>query len=468
MSDTNSLVWGPTFEEMLHPDKVEPHFRLRGRQVRELDPLDKANLFNICWRNVEGAIRHEVLPRELTGVDANIVVLCAREFPSGSHKVGAAYSVLVERQLSGEVVPWKQRLLWPSTGNYGIGGAWVGGRMGYRSLVVLPQGMSPERFRLLESYGAEVVKTPGGESNVREIYEAVRQLKASDPEGLCVLNQFDSMGNYRFNNNVTGNTLVELAAELRAQGIGGGQIDAFCSAMGSAGTIAAGDRLKQVWPEARVVGLEPIQCSTLYNAGYGSHEIQGIGDNHVTWIHNVWNMDAIACVDDQECLKGLQVLAEEAGWKAMTRHFAVPEAAVRRLSTLFGISGVCNVLGAIKIAKFYQLDRRSVVATIATDGLDRYLSVVCNLDQKYGRMDEAEAMSRVASIFHGQRTDWIKEGTLDMRRQWHNLKYYTWVEQQGKSVAELDAQRDPEWWLREQARVAEIDAALRQARAASY
>lgn len=462
MALKGKAILGPTFEEMLHPEKMDPAVRKLALEKRISDPLDPINLFNITWRDPSGQIYHEVLPKELTGVPAPIVVLYARDFPSGSHKVGAAYSVLIEKQLFGEVDPSVHTLVWPSTGNYGIGGAYVGCRMGFKSIVVLPQGMSKERFQQIEAYGATVIRTPGSESNVKEIYDKTWELR-QDPQ-IRILNQFEVMGNYRFHYHVTGNTIAELAGELAKKGIGNGRIAAYCSAMGSAGTIAAGDRLKQIWPDHKIVGLEPVQCPTLYNNGYGSHDIQGIGDKHVTWIHNVLNMDAIACLDDIECKKGLQLLTEAAGWKAMASRFGVPEAATRRLATIFGISGVCNVLGAIKTAKLYDLGANDVVVTICTDAMDRYHSVMADMTATYGKMDETEAAVRLAGIFHGQRTDWFCEGTREARKSWHNLKYYTWVEQQGKSVEELNAQADPEWWLAEQAKVGAIDRKLRATR----
>ncbi len=457
-----SLILGPTFEEMLHPHKIAPDTRAQALEMRVKDPLDPINLFNITWRDGNHQIYYEVLPRELTGVEAPIVVLYSKEFPTGSHKVGAAYSVLVDMETAGEVDPRRHTLVWPSTGNYGIGGAWVGCRMGFRSIVVLPEEMSQERFDRIRSYGAEIIATPGCESNVKEIYDKTWELRRSDPN-VRILNQFEVMGNYRFHYYVTGNTIVELADLLKAQGIGDGRIAAFCSAMGSAGTIAAGDRLKQVWPEHKIVGLEPIQCPTLYNNGYGGHDIQGIGDKHVTWIHHVTNMDAIMCLDDIECKKGLQLLVEEPGIQLLI-DLGVPEAKARQMATIFGISGVCNVLGAIKTAKFYGLGRNDVIVTICTDAIDRYHSVMAQMTQKYGKMDRVAAAIRLESIFYGQKTDWIREGTTEMRRQWHNLKYYTWVEQQGKTVEELNAQLDPEWWLNEQAKVADIDRRILAAR----
>lgn len=453
------MITGPTFEEMLHPEKIAPDIRQRALAARQANPLDPVNLFNITWRDANNEIYHVVLPRELTGVDANIVVIYGKEFPSGSHKVGAAYSVLLEMELFGEVDPTKHTLVWPSTGNYGIGGAWVGGRMGCQSLVVLPAGMSRERFERIESYGARVNKTVGSESNVKEIYDETHRLRNSDPN-IRILNQFEVMGNYRFHYYVTGNTVVELADELQKRGIGKGKISAYVSAMGSAGTIAAGDRLKQVWPDHKIVGLEPIQCPTLYNNGYGAHDIQGIGDKHVTWIHNVLNMDAMMCIDDIECKKVLQVLYEEVGRAALVKRYKVDAKMVEQLSGLFGISGICNVLGAIKAARYFKLGKDDVIVTVATDAIDRYPSVMDSMAECYGRVDEAETVGRVESILKGQRTDWILPGSPDARERWHNLKYYTWVEQQGKTVGELDAQRDPQWWLVHQRRVQEIDSRL--------
>ncbi len=454
MSGKTTAILGPTFEEMLHPNKIDPKVRAQAVKALKDDPLNPINLYNITWRGADDQIKYEVLPKQLTGVDAPIVVLYGRDFPTGAHKVGAAYSVLVEKILFGEVDPAKNTVVWPSTGNYGIGGAWVGGRVGTKSIVVLPQGMSKERFQMIESFGASIIKTVGSESNVKEIYDKTHEL-ALDPN-TRILNQFEVMGNYRFHYHVTGNTIVELAAVLKQQGIGDGTIAAYCSAMGSAGTIAAGDRLKQAFPDHRIVGLEPTQCPTLYNNGYGSHDIQGIGDKHVTWIHNVMNMDAIMCLDDIECKKGLQLLTEESGMQLLKDH-GVPAAKVKQLSTIFGISGVCNVLGAIKTAKHYGFGQNDVVVTICTDAIDRYHSVMEEMSQTYGKMDRAEALARLDSIFLGQKTDWIHEGTMDMRKQWHNLKYYTWVEQQGKSVEELNEQMHQDWWIKHQQMVGEID-----------
>ena len=464
MSAVRRLITGPTFEEMLHPQLIDPAVRAKAHEARTSAPLDSINLYNISWRDINNQVYHFVLPRELTGVDTPIVVLYGARFPSGSHKVGATYSVLLEKELSGEVDPWQHTLVWPSTGNYGIGGAYVAGRMGCKSVVILPEEMSQERFDMIERYGAQVIKTPGCESNVKEIYDKTHELSAADPN-VRILNQFEVMGNYRFHYYVTGNTIIELARELAEQGIGSGHVSAYVSAMGSAGTIAAGDRLKQEWHDHRIVGLEPIQCPTLALNGYGGHDIQGIGDKHVTWIHNVLNMDAVICIDDIECKLGLQIFADEGGRRALVERFGLDPALVELLSHSMGISSICNIFGAIKAVKHYGFGPDDLVVTIATDGMDRYPSVMDAMRRQYGVVDEIECVARVRSLFHGLKTDWIFDGTADNRQRWHNLKYYTWVEQQGKTVEELDAQRDPAWWEAEQRLVTEIDCKLQDYRA---
>jgi cysteine synthase len=440
------MILGPTFAEMRDPSSLprDLHERALAARARPLDPL---NLYNIGWKT-DGEVPHTVLPEALTGVRAPIIVLAARRFPTGSHKVGPAYAVLVEKQLGGECAPGRDTLVFPSTGNYGIGGAWVGPRMGYRSLVVLPEEMSAERFEKIRGYGAEVVATPGSESNVKEIYDKVRELRAGPHNR--VLNQFEEFGNYRFHHHCTGAAAEEV---VRASGLG---LGAFVSAMGSAGTIAAGEWLKARFPGACTVAVEPVQCPTLYNAGFGAHRIEGIGDKHVTWIHNVWATDMLVCVDDLECLLGLQLLQE--GTAALAEE-GVPEDLARGWVGLFGISGVCNVLGAIKAARHYALGPRQAVVTVATDGFDRYPSVLRRLDQERGPMDDDEARRRM-SVFRGQKADWIQEGTRETRRRWHNQKYFTWVEQQGKSVNELRAQEDPAFWIAQQERVGEVDKAI--------
>lgn len=473
------FVYGPTFAEMRDPSRIKPDVRKKALEMKRKDPLDPVNLFNITWKQDDLSIPHIVLPAALTGVDANIVVLIARHFPTGAHKVGPAYSCLIEKQLAGLLNPGRDHLVFPSTGNYGIGGAWVGPRMNYYSIVVLPAEMSAERFEKIEGYGAHVIKTPGSESNVKEIYDKVKELRQDKQNK--ILNQFEEFGNYRFHYDVTGHAALEVVsgvAALAKRGnagdendprlasaattpIGNGKVAAVVSAMGSAGTIASGDFLKQKFPDCKIVGLEPVQCPTLYNAGFGAHAIEGIGDKHVTWIHNVHNMDWLICIDDQQCLKGLQLLQE--GTDALIAE-GIPADAAKGFVDNFGISSVCNIIGAIKTAKVIKAGKGQNIVTFATDGFDRYPSVMRRLDKTAGKMTKDEARRRLDIFRKADVSEWVQEGTKFHRQRWHNQKYYTWVEQQGKAIDELRALASPDFWLKEQARTADIDKQLAKAR----
>jgi cysteine synthase len=436
------VILGPTFAEMRDPSLLDSSVRESAGSARAR-PLDPLNLFNISWK-AAGVVPFTVLPEALTGVAAPIVVLSGRGFPTGSHKVGPAYSILVEKQLEGECDPDAHTLVFPSTGNFGIGGAWVGPRMGYGSLVVLPEEMSAERFEKIRGYGADVIATTGSESNVKEIYDKVRELRAVPNNR--ILNQFEEFANYRFHFHCTA------AAALEAAETTGKPVAAFVSAMGSAGTIAAGEAVKKRFPDALTVAVEPIQCPTLYNAGFGAHRIEGIGDKHVTWIHNVWATDLLVCVDDGECLEGLQLLQE--GTELLEKEGIDGELA-RSWVGLFGISSVCNILAAIRAARHYGFGPGQAVVTVATDGFDRYPSVLRRLEDERGPMNGAVAQRRLSSFRDPQ--GWLLEGTTENRRRWHNQKYFTWVEQQGRDVDELRAQEDPAFWVAHQERIAETD-----------
>ncbi len=456
---TASYVFGPSFAEMRNPETIPENLREAARVARSEDPLDPVNLFNIHWKDDLGQVMALVLPKELTGVSAPIAVLLGQKFPTGAHKVGPAYAIVVEKQVGGAIIPGHHRLVFPSTGNFGIGGSWVGPRMGYESTVVLPEDMSRERYEKIRSYGGKAIKTPGSESNVKEIYDKVRELEA-DPQN-AIINQFAEFGNYRFHGTVTAAAAEELATSLERQGIGNGKVAAFVSAMGSAGTIAAGDPLKDKHGTL-VIGLEPIQCPTLYNVGFGAHRIEGIGDKHITWIHNVWNLDALMCIDDLDTVRGMVLLQE--GTETLVRDLGVPEDTAARLVGAFGMSGVCNVLGAIKTAKHYRLSADDLIVTVATDGFDRYPSVAQWLGEREGPQTRERALRRV-ELFHRVGVDWILEGNRQTRERWHNQKYFTWVEQQGKSVDALQMQRDPAFWRDQLGRVEALDRKILELRA---
>lgn len=441
-------VVGPTYEEMLHPSKIDKKIRKAALKMKEIDPLHPLNLYNITWRNEDDSFNYFVLPKEFTNTKANVVVMFAKNFPSGSHKVGPTYSVLTEKTVDHQVDPHTHTLVWPSTGNYGVGGAFVSSRMNYKSLVILPEEMSQERFDLIHKYGSDVIATPGCESNVKEIYDKTHELVANDPEHIRILNQFDSFANYRFHEYVTGNTMIEL---VRDEEIGNKGIAAVVLTVGSAGTIASGDRVKKVFPNAKVVSGEPVQCPTLALNGYGGHDIQGIGDKHVTWIHNVMNCDGVVLIDDMDSKKLLQLISSDVG-KRYLKTF-MNEDLVEFISTKLGISGCANIIGAIKTAKHYDLGEGENILTVATDSLDRYHSVMGNMDS----IDTSDAKSIYERVVKHQEPSFFFEGDRYNKLRWHNLKYYTWVEQQGKNVEDLDEMLYQDFWEAEAGKVYEYN-----------
>jgi cysteine synthase len=433
----------PTFAELRDPEKIPAGIRnkLPGLGMDDVHPL---NLFRINWKNdvrsgLYGPVNALKLPPAVTGVEAPIVGLVGKHFPTGAHKVGAAFGCLVPRLASGEFDPEVHKAVWPSTGNYCRGGAFDCALLGCRAVAILPEEMSRERFEWLRAIGAEVIATPGCESNVKEIYDKCREL-AADPLNM-IFNQFAEFGNPIFHYQVTGPAAVEAYEAHRPER---GRLAAFVSATGSAGTIAAGDFLKTLHPQVRIVAVEARQCPTLFLNGFGGHRIEGIGDKHVPWVHNVRSTDAVAAIDDEDCLRLLRLFNEEAGHRYL-QGLGVTEAECQSLS-LLGISGICNLLAAVKAARYFELGREDVICTIFTDSLDLYRSRLEEMRQSRGPYREIDAARDHAAVIAGQGIDWFKELGYYDRKAVHNLKYFTWIEQQGKTSEELNAQWRPEYW----------------------
>ena len=441
----------PTFAQLASPSLVPPpvHEALAGVGPDDAHPL---NLFRVHWHN--GADRvglvdvpgHVVLPRELTGVDATIVVALGDRFPLiGAHKVLAAYGCLAPRLVSGEFDPTRHRAVWPSTGNYCRGGVAISTLLGCRGVAVLPEGMSRERFDWLAHWVAEpgdIVRTPGTESNVKEIYDRCKELE-TDPENV-ILNQFSEFGNYLVHYLATGAALERVFESLRERD-DGLRLHAFVSATGSAGTIAAGDHLKDRFGSL-VVACEALECPTLLYNGFGEHNIQGIGDKHIPLIHNVLNTDVALAVSDRATDRLGVLFGTEVGRRLLARR-GVPETVIAELDSL-GLSSICNVLGAIKVAKYYGLGPSDVVVTVATDGAAMYDSERETALARYfpEGFDDLAAAEVVGEHLLGTATDHFLElGRVDRERIF-NLGYYTWVEQQGVSLDDFEARRDPAFW----------------------
>ncbi len=433
----------PTFAQMREPERIPAAGveRLRGVGPQDVNP---ANLFRITWKNDPatgffGGVNHLEVPRALTGVKARIVGLVGKHFPTGAHKVGAAFACLVPRLVSGEFDPEKHKAVWPSTGNYCRGGAFDSAILGCTAVAVLPENMSQERFTWLRTIGAEVIATPGCESNVKEIYDECWRLK-KDPVHM-VFNQFEEFGNPLWHYNVTGPAVEEVYRSLATPR---SRLAAWVSATGSAGTIAAGDYLKTLHPGARVVASEALQCPTLLMNGFGDHRIEGIGDKHVPWVHNVRNTDAVAAIDDEDCMRLLRLFNEPEG-RCFLASLGVSGAESERLD-LLGISSVCNVLAAIKAARYWELGEDDVICTVFTDSVDMYRSRLQELTAERGAFTMVDAARAHAGSLEHQGVEHFKELTHVDRKAIHNLKYYTWVEQQGKTYEEINAQWSPEYW----------------------
>jgi cysteine synthase len=444
------IPYGPTYDEMLDPSKISESImeKVILAKDEELDPL---NLFNITWRDANNEIRKVVLPKAITGVDANIVVMLGKYFPSGSHKVGPAYATLIEGCVDKEILPGEHTILGPSTGNFGIGVSYICNLMGYEAIVIMPDNMSKERYERIKRYGAQLDLTPGTESDVILTLERTHLLM-KEPKNKA-LAQFELFPNYRFHRHVTGHSAVEAV-----KGIGNGRIAAFTSALGSSGTIAAGDHIKQVYPDAKIVALEPYECSTLTDGGRGQHRIEGIGDKMCTLIHNVLNTDFVVMIEDDDCVKGLKVIHDGA-------HILV-EAGVDKdlaecLKDLFGVSGICNILGAIKMAKHLNLGPEDNVVTIATDGFDRYDSVILDLERRSLETSDNVLRRWKKDVFDEADTSRITDfRSQDKKEQLFNQKEKDWLPF-GYQKEYLDAMKVQEFWDSEYAKVQAYNAKIK-------
>jgi cysteine synthase len=444
---------GPTYREMLHPALLPEDIRRKALLAQ--DELDPINLYNINWNDSENTVRHVVLPKELTGSEANIIVMVGREFPSGSHKVGPAYSTLMEGELAGEIHRGENTIIGPSTGNFGIGTAYISRLMGYPALVIMPEQMSKERYERIKKYGGRLDLTPGSESDVILVLERTEEYKKDSRNK--VLAQFELMPNYRFHRFVTGGSALE-AARL----YGNGKIAAFVSAPGSAGTLAAGDEIKANFPEALICALEPRECSTLYNNGRGTHRIEGIGDKMVTLIHNVLTTDHVMLIHDDDCVVGLEMLEHQQ--PVLERILKLRPGCLRFLRGIFGISGICNILGAIRYSKFLGLGSQDNVVTIATDGFDRYPSVLDDLARRRDPVTEDNLGEWFEETYRASDNhDLLDIRPRQEKQRLFDYKQATWTKF-GYSRSYLDGMQSQSFWDAEYEKIKLIDERLAHTR----
>jgi cysteine synthase len=453
----------PTLAQLADPALIPDSVRRALARVGPDEP-SPLNLFRVHWHNgadrtsVVDVPEHVVLPRELTGVDARIVVALGDRFPLvAAHKVLAAYGCLVPRLVAGTFDPTRHRAVWPSTGNYCRGGVAISRLLGCRGVAVLPEGMSRERFAWLERWvsdPSDVVRTPGTESNVKEIYDRCKEL-AADPANV-ILNQFAEFANHVVHYLATGRAL-ETVFESHRTAAPALRLRAFVSATGSAGTIGAGDYLKDRYGSL-TVACEALECPTLLRNGFGEHNIQGIGDKHVPLIHNVMETDVALAVSDRATDRLGVLFGTDAGKTYLAARHRVPEHVVAALPSL-GLSSICNVLGAIKVAKHFGLGADDVVVTVATDGAAMYDTERQRATERHfvGGFDDLAAAEVFGEHLLGAATDNLRELTHEERERIFNLGYFTWVEQQGVSLQEFEARRAPAFWQRVRAQAATWD-----------
>lgn len=436
----------PTFAEMRDPSKIPDKIKEKLKNIGLWD-VKSENLFRINWKNdVSSGLYHNVnfleLPSSLTGVKARIIGLVGKFFPTGAHKVGAAYGCLVPRLVTGEFDPSTQKAVWPSTGNYCRGGAYDAALLACDSVAILPEGMSRERFDWLKKIGSEIIATPGCESNVKEIFDKCNEINRTRKDSVVIFNQFEEFGNGMWHYNVTAEAIHEALQGIMKKG---DRLFGFASATGSAGTICAGDRLKELYPGMKISAVEALQCPTLLCNGFGDHRIEGIGDKHVPWIHNVKNTDVVEAIDDEACIRIMRLFNEADGKKLLKEH-KIDSEVIDKLN-LLGISGICNMLAAIKMAKHFKLGSQDIIFTVFTDSMELYGSRLEEYRAKYGTYSMKQAESdHTEALLNPDRNELLDLDEINRKRV-HNLKYYTWVEQQGKTVQELNAQWDDEhYW----------------------
>ena len=448
-------IVSPTFAQMKNPDLIPAGVKKALKPVGLWD-INPINLFRINWHNDHntgafGQVNYLEIPKEITGIDTRIVAIVGKYFPTGAHKVGAAFGCLAPQLVSGQFDAEAQKAVWPSTGNYCRGGAFDSKLLGTTPIAILPEGMSKERFDWLKEIGSEVIATPGTESNVKEIYDKCWEIKKTRKD--CVIfNQFEEMGNPTWHYHVTGSALEEAFNAIKGPK---SRLAAFTSATGSAGTIGAGDYLKKKFPGMKIVASEALQCPTILNNGFGEHRIEGIGDKHIPWVHNVRNTDVVTAIDDEACVRIARLFNEPEGKKVLAQ-YGVKKEVIAQLS-LLGFSGISNLLSAIKTAKHFEMGKDDVIVTVFTDSMELYGSRLKEMEKEMGKYTRENALVDFERRLLGCTTDYMKELTYTDRKAVHNLKYFTWVEQQGRTSDELRQLWDPAFWDESFAQVEEYD-----------
>jgi cysteine synthase A len=440
----------PTISELRNPHLISDAIKNKVLKL-DKDAMDPANLFRVHWFNKRDHSQfldvpeHIVLPSEFTGVEAKIIVNLGRYFPLiTAHKVLAAYGCLLPRILNGTFDYTKHKAVWPSTGNYCRGGVAISKILGFKSVAILPEGMSKERFNWLEKWVEDkndIIKTTGTESNVKEIYDACNELEKDKNND--IINQFDEYYNYATHRAITGSSFEKSFLKVKADSNLKARF--YVSASGSSGTLAAGDYLKENL-NAQIAVVEATECPTLLYNGYGEHNIQGIGDKHVPLIHNVMNSDYVVGVSD-EATNNLNLLFNsDEGREYLTNRRGLNSEFVGRLPE-FGFSSIANIIASIKLAKKMKLTKDDAIITVATDGADLYETELAKTKKQFSKIyDQITCAEIFAKNFDAISVDHTLELSQIDKERIFNLGYYTWVEQQGTSLEEFEDRRNQSFW----------------------
>ena len=437
----------PTFAQMADPSLIPNEIKEELKGIGR-DEVHSRNLFRVGWENERvdsgggyTGINYLEIPSEISGVKARIIGLVGKFFPTGSHKVGAAYSCLAPTLVTGQFDPEKNMAVWPSTGNYCRGGAYISRLLACKSIAILPEEMSQERFNWLKNMADETIATPGSESNVKEIFDKCHELEEEHGEGIFIFNQFDQMPNPLWHHEITGPAMVKV---FQAESGERSRLAGVALASGSGGTLGSGTYIKKAFPAAKIAVSEALQCPTLLDNGFGAHRIEGIGDKHVPWVHNVKDTDIVAAIDDEHTMRLLRLFNEPAGRDYLATK-GVKSEVLDRLNWL-GISCICNILAAVKMAKYYELTEDDVVMTVFTDSEAMYTSRLAELTAERGPYTRDNAIADY-EMLQQVGIDNLLELRYEDKKRIHNLKYYTWVEQQGKTYDEINAQwYDRDYW----------------------
>jgi cysteine synthase A len=283
--------------------------------------------------------------------------------PSGSLKDRILMKILKDAMKEGKLRPG-MTIVESTTGNTGISTAMFGAYFGFPVVIVMPAGMSEERMKAIQAFGAEVLTFPGAESDVDKAVEQAKQLVASDPDRYFWVDQFNNPANVEAHYETTG---PEIWRQV------GGRIDAFVAAVGTGGTLTGvGKYLKERNPKIKVYAVEPAECPVLSKQRWGTHSIEGVGDGFIPSILDLPVLDGV-----------ITVSSERAIW--MTKRIARDE------GFFVGISSGANVEACLKLhRKHLELKR---VVTMLNDHGFRYFSTLL-----FGEVKEIEIPRRSTRV----------------------------------------------------------------------